>query len=536
MFEQNETERMQMLAAIIESSEDAIISKNLNGIITSWNKSAETMFGYSAEEAIGRHISLIIPKDHLHEEDMIISKLRRGEKIEHYQTIRISKAGKELNISLSISPMRNETGEVIGASKIARDITKQKEAERQISQYVNRLELINATGKTLAAELDVDKILQKVTDATTQLSGAAFGAFFYNKTNSKGESYLLYTLSGAPREAFEKFGMPRNTPLFEVTFNGRGILRSDDITKDPRYGKNAPHKGMPTGHLPVVSYLAVPVFSQTGIVIGGLFFGHPKAGMFNDEHELLVEAIASQAAIALENARLYQEVQSISARKDQFIGFTSHELKTPLTTLSGYLQMMEETPEITQKILPKIRRQTDRLAAIISDLLDISKIQAGKFELSKTITSLITLIKESVEAAKQLSAAHEIECRLPNEELMLEMDSTKMSQVLINVLTNAIKYSPQNKKIIVKAERIGDEVKISIHDRGIGVATEHLDKIFTQFYRAPTDENKTAGLGLGLYLCKEFVEAHHGKIWAESEIGNGTVIHIVLPVKLIKEQ
>jgi signal transduction histidine kinase len=116
------------------------------------------------------------------------------------------------------------------------------------------------------------------------------------------------------------------------------------------------------------------------------------------------------------------------------------------------------------------------------------------------------------------------------------MDSTKMSQVLINVLTNAIKYSPQNKKIIVKAERIGDEVKISIHDRGIGVATEHLDKIFTQFYRAPTDENKTAGLGLGLYLCKEFVEAHHGKIWAESEIGNGTVIHIVLPVKLIKEQ
>jgi signal transduction histidine kinase len=196
--------------------------------------------------------------------------------------------------------------------------------------------------------------------------------------------------------------------------------------------------------------------------------------------------------------------------------------------------MMEETPEITQKILPKIRKQTDRLAAIISDLLDISKIQAGKFELSKTITSLITLIKESVEAAKQLSAAHEIECRLPNEDLMLDIDSTKMSQVLINILSNAIKYSPQNKKIMVEAERIGDEVKIGIHDRGIGVATEHLDKIFTQFYRVATDENRTAGLGLGLYLCKEFVEAHHGKIWAESEIGKGTIIHLILPVKLIK--
>ena len=535
MFVQSATEKMAMLAAIIESSQDAIISKNLSSIITSWNKAAESMFGYTAQEAVGQHISFLIPKDRLQEEEMIIAKLRKGERIEHYETIRIAKSGKELNISLSISPIRNESGEVVGASKIARDITEQKETEKLLTQYVYRLELINTVGKTLSAELDINAILQKTTDATTQVSGAAFGAFFYNKTDSKGESYLLYTLSGAPKEAFEKFGMPRNTAVFEMTFNGRGILRSDDITKDPRYGKNAPHKGMPQGHLPVVSYLAVPVFSQTGIVIGGLFFGHSKPGMFKEEHEILVEAIANQAAIALDNAKLYQEVQSLSARKDDFIGFTSHELKTPLTTMSGYLQLLEEEPGMSQQLLPKLTKQVTRLTAIISDLLDLSKIQAGKFELNKTMISLVTLIKESVESARQLSSVHKIDCRLPSEELVLNVDQTKMSQVIINVLSNAFKYSPGNNEILITAERIGDEVKISIRDKGVGMAKEHLNKIFTQFYRISDNENNAPGLGLGLYLCNEFIEAHHGKIWAESEPGKGTTMNITLPIKLVKE-
>ena len=535
MFGQSATEKMAMLAAIIESSQDAIISKNLSSIITSWNKAAETMFGYTSQEVVGNHISIIIPKDRIEEEEMIISKLRRGERIEHYETIRVAKSGKQLNISLSISPIRNESGEVIGASKIARDITEQKETEKLLTEYLHRLEVINAVGKTLAAELDINALLQKTTDATTQLAGAAFGAFFYNKTDSKGESYLLYTLSGAPREAFEKFGMPRNTAVFEMTFTGRGIVRSDDITKDPRYGKNSPHRGMPEGHLPVVSYLAVPVFSQTGIVIGGLFFGHPQPGVFREEHERLVEAIASQAAVALDNAKLYQEIQNLSTRKDEFIGFTSHELKTPLTTISGYVQLLEDSPEMSSQLLPKIKKQVQRLSAIISDLLDISKIHAGKFELNKTVIGLGTLIKESVDSARQLSSSHQIKCKLPSEELLLNIDPTKISQVIINVLSNAFKYSKENKEILVTAERLGDEVKISIRDNGIGIAKEHLNKIFTQFYRISDHENSTPGLGLGLYLCHEFVDAHHGKIWAESEPGKGTTMQITLPIKPVKE-
>ena len=523
------TERMAMLAAIIDSSQDAIVGKNLNGIITSWNKGAENIFGFAEQEAVGSHISLIIPPDRLGEEEMIIAKLKRGEKIEHYETIRQTKSGNKVNISLSISPIRNDEGQVIGASKIARDITKQKEAETLIHQYVVNLEQINAIGKILSSELDTDNILQKTTDATTQITGAAFGAFFYNKTDEKGESYYLFTLSGAPREAFEKFGMPRNTPLFDTTFSGIGITRSDDIRKHANYGKNPPHKGMPAGHLPVVSYLSVPVFSPKGIVIGGLFFGHPEPAKFTEDHELIVEAVASQAAIALENAKLYQEVQTLSETKDQFIGFASHELKTPLTTMSGYVQLMEKAPSKAEQFIPKINKQLSRLSAIISDLLDISKIQAGKFELNKSPIPLNTLIKDSVESAKQLSAEHKINCHLPADGVMLNVDITKMTQVMVNIISNAIKYSPEAGQIDITAEQLADNVRVTVKDHGIGIAKEHLDKIFTQFYRIATEERRTEGLGLGLYLCKEFVEAHHGSIWAESDLGKGTTLHVTLP-------
>jgi two-component system sensor histidine kinase VicK len=138
-----------------------------------------------------------------------------------------------------------------------------------------------------------------------------------------------------------------------------------------------------------------------------------------------------------------------------------------------------------------------------------------------------------VDSARQLSATHEIEYKIPNEELFLYVDATKMNQVLLNVLSNAIKYSPDNKEIRLNAERFGDEVKISIIDHGKGIAKEHLGQVFTQFYRVTSKDNQTEGLGLGLYLCKEYVEAHHGKIWAESEVGKGTTMYITLPIKKV---
>ena len=191
-----------------------------------------------------------------------------------------------------------------------------RQTARLLREETEILELLNKVGNTVAAEIDLEKAVQTVTDIATQLSGAAFGAFFYNVINDRGESYMLYTLSGVPREAFSKFPMPRNTAVFAPTFTGEGIVRSADITKDARYGKNDPHYGMPNGHLPVRSYLAAPVISASGEVLGGLFFGHSDIGKFDAQSERIVSAIAIQAAIAIEKARLYRAARDEIRRRE----------------------------------------------------------------------------------------------------------------------------------------------------------------------------------------------------------------------------
>lgn len=167
------------------------------------------------------------------------------------------------------------------------------------------------------SQRDLDSLVQRVTDEATTLIGAKFGALFYNLTRPDGESYVLYTLSGAPREAFASFGLPRNTPLFGATFRGEAPVRLDDVTQDPRYGQMSPHHGMPKGHLPVTSYLAVPVVARSGTVLGGLFFGHPEPARFTEAHERLVKAIATNAAVAIENAQLFRASREAEAAQER---------------------------------------------------------------------------------------------------------------------------------------------------------------------------------------------------------------------------
>ncbi|MEU1124875.1 SpoIIE family protein phosphatase [Streptomyces sp. NPDC005899] len=187
-----------------------------------------------------------------------------------------------------------------------------EQRERELREEALIVELLQEVGSVLAAELDLDALVQRAVDAATRLAGAAFGAFFYNVLGETGESYLLYVISGVDRSAFEKFPMPRNTQVFEQTFRGLGVVRSGDITADPRYGHNAPHHGMPEGHLPVRSYLAVPVMSR-GTVLGGFFFGHPERGVFTQRHERLVTGLAAQTAVALQNAQTYRQEREATA-------------------------------------------------------------------------------------------------------------------------------------------------------------------------------------------------------------------------------
>lgn len=558
------------LAAIVVSSEDAIASKNLDGIVTSWNEAAERLFGYTANEMIGQSILRIIPPDLQHEEASILQKLRVGERVDRFETVRLRKDGSPVEISLTVSPIRDATGKVIGAAKIAHDISARRRAEQALADEARALETLNGLGRAIASQLDLDSIVQKVTDAATELTGAEFGAFFYNVVREGEESYWLYTLSGAPRDAFARFPLPRNTAVFAPTFNGEGVVRSADIRKDPRYGQNEPHFGMPPGHLPVCSYLAVPVVSHTGRVIGGLFFGHPQPDIFSERAERLVVGIALQAGIAIENAGLFKTIvdresqlnaaaedrekllesersaraaaERLSHLKDEFLATLSHELRTPLNAIQGWATLLrrpEASQEDLQKGLETIERNVRAQSQLINDLLDMSRIISGNLHLEVQPIVLHELIQRAIDTVRQSAAGKRIRIRtlLDSSIGVVRGDPHRLQQVLWNLLSNAVKFTPQDGRIQVVLERVNSHVEIVIEDSGIGIRPEFLPHVFDRFRQAdPSMSRKFGGLGLGLSIVKNLVELHGGSVRVKSRGENqGSTFIVALPISYVQE-
>jgi len=242
-------------------------------------------------------------------------------------------------------PVESDLELVEFVTRTASLIIERRQSEQALREQTRTLDTLNQVWATVAADLDLERIVQKVTDAAVELTGAHFGAFFYNVLDEAGESFMLYSLSGVPRSAFDKFPMPRNTAIFDHTFRGDGVFRSDNVLLDPRYGKSPPHYGLPEGHLPVVSYLAVPVISRSGEVLGGLFFGHPEPGRFTERHERLIVAIAAQASIAIDNARLYSDAQrEIEERRsaESRLGEVSRRLDAVLNNTMMAVFVMDE--------------------------------------------------------------------------------------------------------------------------------------------------------------------------------------------------
>jgi PAS domain S-box-containing protein len=521
--------KQAMLAAIVDTSDDAIISKTLQGIVTSWNKAAEKTFGYTENEVIGKHISFLIPKDRLQEEEIIIRNVANGIRVDHFETVRLTKSGQPIPISLSVSPIKDDNGIVIGASKIARDISALKTALLKTQRYAEHLEVINSLSRTISEDLDMEVILQKITDITTQLTGAQFGAFIYtDRKLSTGEVYTLCTSSGASKQEFEQFNFIANSWLFNFAFTSNAIIRIDDINK-----VSLASKGLPRGHPPVASYLGVPLTESSANIIAGLFFVHAEAGMFTREHEVILQAISLQAVIALQNARLYKEVVNLNLKKDEFIGMASHELRTPLTSISGYLQILDrlETNEKSKRFVSKTVRQVRKLSSLVSDLLDVSKIEAGKLELNKRHFNIKRIVEEAIELIQDAQISHQINFISNVDVLTITADPQRIEQVIINLLTNAIKYSPAGKKVDVVLEDLGSEVKIGVKDSGIGIKPDKQKNIFNRFYRVEDLNPSMAGLGIGLYICKEITERHGGKLWVDSAYGAGSTFWFSLPVK-----
>jgi PAS domain S-box-containing protein len=533
-----------LVNSIVDTSFDAIVTKDLNGIITSWNSAAEQLFGYPAAEIIGKPIRVLIPPDRQAEEDDILARLRRGERIEHFETIRLAKDGRPLNISVTISPVRNASGTIVGASKIARDVSALKAAEaerlRLVQENAAITEAVNNVGAVVASDLDRDKVVQAVTDAATELTTAEFGAFFYNVVNDAGESYTLYTISGVPRDAFSKFPMPRNTEVFEPTFKGTAVVRSADITKDPRYGQNPPYHGMPRGHLPVRSYLAVPVKGRLGGVIGGLFFGHSAVGRFSAHHERLAVGVASWASVALENARMFSMVQETSRLKDEFLASLSHELRTPLNAVLGYARMLRAGvvgAERQARAIETIERNATSLTQIVEDVLDVSRIISGKIRLDVQPVDLAAVAGNAIDAVSPAADAKGVRIESVLDPLAgpVSGDPERLQQVLWNLLSNAVKFTGRDGRVQVRLGRVDSHVELSVADTGLGIAPDFLPHVFERFRQADASiTRERGGLGLGLSIARHLAEMHGGTIDAASGgIGHGATFTLKLPLMIV---
>jgi PAS domain S-box-containing protein len=540
---------MRRLAAIVESSDDAIISKDLDGIVTSWNRAAERIFGYSPSEMIGRSIRLIIPPDRQGEEDDVLERLRQGERVDRFETVRQRKDGSPVEISLTVSPVLDASGVVVGASKVAHDISERRHMEADRTKLFTALEeqsritsTLNDVGRVVASTLDRSSVVQAVTDAATAVTTAEFGAFFYNVIDQQsGGSYRLYALSGAPLEAFAAFPHPRATPVFAPTFHGEGIVRLADVTKDPRYGQNPPYRGMPAGHLPVRSYLAAPVKGRAGEVIGGLFFGHSIPGRFTLQHERLLEGIASWASVALENAALYVAAQEANRLKDEFLATLSHELRTPLNSILGYSRMVRTglvTGDKQARALETIERNAGALTRIVEDVLDISRIVSGKLRLQVQHVDLRVIVSAAIDAVFPAADAKgvRLERVLEAPDVPVSGDPDRLQQVVWNLLTNAVKHTPRGGKVQVNLLRVNSHVEIVVADTGSGITPDFLPHVFERFRQADGAINRTrGGLGLGLSISKELVELHGGTIEAASAGQNlGATFRVKLPVMVVK--
>jgi signal transduction histidine kinase/PAS domain-containing protein len=431
-------------------------------------------------------------------------------------------------------------------------------AEQALRDETRVLELMRRATEQLAATIDLEPLMQAITDAATQLTGAEFGAFFYNATDDSGERTLLYTLSGYPREHLSHLGKPRATALLGPSFCGSGPVRSDDITRDPRYGSMGPFRGMPPGHLPVRSYLSASVVSRSGEVIGGLFFGHSQTAMFGTRTEELIGTFAGQAAIAIDNARLYdmaqkaaQERESLlvserTARaeaerhnkmKDEFLAMLAHELRNPLAPITSAAQLLR-LPEVNEGLRLKagniISRQVRHMTELVDDLLDVSRVTRGLVKLENEVLDLNKVAMDAVEQARPHieERRHALTVDLPSEQVPVEGDRTRLIQVLVNLLNNAAKYTPAGGRITLAVAGIGANAEVSVRDNGSGIDAQllpHVFDLFTQADRAP--DRSQGGLGIGLALVKSIVRMHNGNVAAHSAgAGQGTTMSVTLPL------
>ena len=527
-------ETNRRLAAIIESSGDAIISKDLDELVTSWNKEAERLFGYSADEIIGKPITVLVPPDRHNEELGIIERLRQGERVLRYETVYFRKDGTALNVSLAVWPIKDETGNVIGASKIARDITERIRTERRrTTQY--------AVTNLLAASWTLAEVATELLEAMALSGDWAFAAIW--TYDEAADGLRCRNVWHEASERVKKFSdlslvitLPEGQGLPGRVWNSKKPTWVYDVTRDPNFPR-APYAAAADLH----GGFAFPLFFQ-GEIDGIMeLFSH---NVVEPDEDLLqmVEALGSQIGLFIARGRIVQELQrhkenagAASTAKDRFLGLLTDKLRAPLTpvlTWAGKIAEQSDLRPDVQQGLKMVRGNVELEMRLIEDMLDLSRIARGKLTLQLRKADAHELLQSALEIVRS-----DIEQRHLTPFVALEAsrhalvaDEPRLQQVFWSVLHNACKFTPENGTVSVRSYNPSPRrITIEISDNGIGIEPDFVEKVFYAFEQA---DSQSEGLGLGLAISKAIVEMHSGTIRAHSEgLEKGATFVIELPIR-----
>jgi PAS domain S-box-containing protein len=517
------------LAAIVESSEDAIIGKDLHGTITSWNRGAEALYGYTAEEIVGKPGSVLIPPDHQDDFPTIMERLRRGERMEHYETVRLCKDGRRVDVALTVSPIRTADGEIQGASKIARDITPRKRAEETLRKQSERLRLLWETAAVLLTADDPEGMLRTLLGMIGPHLGV--DAYFNHVLDDTGDALRLSSCEGVSGESARHLA---RLELGEGVSGTVALQRRPVVAAHIQQSDDANTQALkPLG---IRAYACNPLLAGDRL-LGTLSFASRVKDQFDDQEVAFIETICHYVTVACERLRLLNELKESGTRKDEFLAMLAHELRNPLAPIRSAVQVLHlkgsPVPDARWS-RAVIERQVQHLTRLVDDLLDISRITRNKLVLRRSPIELADVITGAVESSRPLieQLGHELTLSLAPEPVYVDGDAVRLSQVFQNLLNNAAKYTDRGGRISLTAERNDDAVVVRVKDTGVGIPPDTLPRLFEMFYQADRSLERTqSGLGVGLALVRRLVEAHGGRVEARSEgVGKGSEFIVRLPV------
>jgi PAS domain S-box-containing protein len=535
------------LAAVVDSSHDAIVSKTLEGLIQTWNAAAERLFGYSAAEVVGKPITIIIPKELQAEEGQILARLRRGERVDHFETVRITKAGRRIPVSLTVSPVRNAAGIIIGASKIARDISERHRAEQilrqtqaQLAAHADGLEKLSECTARLWSCHTLQSGLEEVLSAVVGLLGAQKGNVqLLDETATVLRIVAQREFNADFLEFFAEVTAADESVCGRALKTGERII-VEDIEAAEQY-RGLREIARAAGFRAVVS---TPLIGPDGTPFGMLSTHFEAVHLPNAQQLRLLDLFVRHACDFIRRCKMEQalrlreeSLRDGDRRKDEFLALLAHELRNPLAPVRYALATIRKpglTLEQRGRANEIIERQVVHMSHLLDDLLDVSRITRGAIVLKKVRTQLAPVIEAAIDAARPVIDArqHSLSLDLPEVPVTLEADPVRLTQVFSNLLINAAKYTNPKGQIDLKVVTEGNEVVISIRDNGVGIPAELMPRLFTLFTQArPALERSEGGLGVGLALVRGLVTLHGGHVQARSagvDRGSDFIVHLPL--------